>query len=41
VTMLPGFPERLEAEVGRLSASHLIPKVGCQWRNPVKTQEYR
>lgn len=27
VTLLPNFPERLEAEVDRLTPSHLIPKV--------------
>lgn len=27
VTMLPNFAERLEAEVDRLTPSHLVPKV--------------
>ena len=27
VTMLPGFPERLESEIDNITPSHLIPKV--------------
>ena len=27
VTLLPNFPKRLEAEVDRLTPSHLVPKV--------------
>lgn len=27
VTLLPNFPERLEAEIDRITPSHLIPKV--------------
>lgn len=27
ITLLPNFPERLEAELNRLTPSHLVPKV--------------
>lgn len=30
VTLLPGFPERLEAEVNQLTPAHLIPKVSAR-----------